>query len=156
MFVLFVCRAPLWAGEGEFPSFRGMFRPSKPFGDTWGWWGECLGNSHLVLEFEHPPFPPYCAFPLDHCQMVFPETSPTCVLGGECFGIYQPVRAASLAPHGHSYNVPEVIIFRPLRYQVFSYLQLLQNDCKTIRFPTLPLIAVSCIRKSGIPTILCL
>ena len=82
-----------------------------PFRDTWGWWRECLGNSQVVWEFKHPPFPPYCAFPLGHSQMVFRNTSPTCVLGGECFGIDQPVRAASSAPHGHPYHVPVVSPF---------------------------------------------
>ena len=43
--------------------------------------------------------------------MVFPDTSPTCVSGAECFGIDQPVGAASLAPHGHPYSVSEVSFF---------------------------------------------
>ena len=111
MFVLFVCTAHVWPGEGEFPSFRRMFRLSTPFEDTWGWWGEFSGNSQLVWEFGHPSFPPYCAFLLGHSQMFFPDTSPTCVPGRECFEIDRPVRAASLAPHEHPYHIPELSPF---------------------------------------------
>ena len=90
MVVLFVCRAHVWAGESDFPNVRGMFRPGTPFGDTWGWWGECLGSSQLVWECKHPAAPPYCAFLLGHSQMVFPDTSHTCVLGGA--GVFELTR----------------------------------------------------------------
>ena len=103
-----LCAEHMFGLVREFPSFGGIFRPSTPFGHTWGWWGECLGKSQLVLEFKHPPFRRYCAFLLGLSQMVFTDTSSTCVFGGEGFGIDQPVRAASLAPHGHPYDVPEV------------------------------------------------
>ena len=127
-----VCRAHVWAGEGEFPNFR----PREPVRDTWGWWGECGGNSQLVWEFQHPPFPPYCAFLLGVSRMVFPDTSPTCVFGGRgFFRIDQPVRAASLAPHGHPYDVPEVSLF-PRRDTKLSFV------CSCCRM-TIPDVVVS-------------
>ena len=43
--------------------------------------------------------------------MVFPDTSPTCVSGVECFGNDQPVRAASLVPDEDPYDVLEVSPF---------------------------------------------
>ena len=150
MFVLFVCRAHVSVGEGELPNLKDMFRPSMPFRDTWGWWGECLGKSQLVWELKHTPFPPYCAFLLGHSQMVLPDTRPTCVFGGECCGIDKPVRAASLAPHKETYDVAEVSCLSA-EIPSFSCLQLMQNS----RFPTSSLIAVSGIRQSEIPTILC-
>ena len=66
--------------------------------------GPSAGSVYVIhswfWEFKHPPFSPYCAFLLGHFQSVFPDTSPTCVLGGECFGMDEPVRAASWAPIG--------------------------------------------------------
>ena len=85
----------------------------------------------------------YCAFLTGHSKMVFPDKGPTCVFGGECLGIDQPVRAAPFAPHGHCCDIPEVSSLPPLRCQAFPCLQLLQKDSKTIRFPTSSLIAVS-------------
>ena len=112
MFVLFVCRPYVWAGEGEIPTFRGMFSPRTLFRDTWGWWRECLGNSQLVWESKDPPFPPYCAFLPGRSQMVFPDTRPTCVLGGQgVLGLASLLRAASLAPHEDPYNTLEVSPF---------------------------------------------
>ena len=95
-----LCRAHVWAIEGEIGNAKGMFRPSTPFGDTWGWWSEFLGISQLVWEMKHPPFPPYCAFLLCHSQKVFPDTSPTCVSGSRCVGNDQPVRSPLWPPMG--------------------------------------------------------